>query len=153
MADGVTFYIDGKPAPVKVLLDTLYRPFGNAGKAFERTIPDRREAGAPSVVPWADRRCSHLRPVLNAEEIAAMSVDRSVNAARPRPDGAHRAEKRACAGTSWRTRQIRQFARLGSASSRLQREREAAGAHIPDRHGDGGESEAEGHLPADPRRL
>ena len=59
--------IDGKPAPVKVLLDTLYRPFGNAGKAFRE--PFRIGAG------WGPERRFHgliddvriYNRVLNAE--------------------------------------------------------------------------------------
>ena len=42
MAEGVQVYIDGKPAKKKVLLDTLYRPFRNAGRQFRRAVPDRR---------------------------------------------------------------------------------------------------------------
>ena len=38
MADGVRIYIDGKPAKVKVLLDTLYRPFNNAGSDFKQPL-------------------------------------------------------------------------------------------------------------------
>ena len=41
---GVHVYIDGKPAKVKVLHDTLYRPFRNAGKPFKE--PLRIGAGA-----------------------------------------------------------------------------------------------------------
>ena len=79
MADGVTVLIDGKPAPVKVFLDTLYRPFGNAGKAFRESFrigggwgAERRFRGLIDDVRIYNR-------VLNAEEIAVMSVGRSVN--------------------------------------------------------------------------
>ncbi len=34
MAEGVTVYLDGKPQEKKVLLDTLYRPFKNAGAKY-----------------------------------------------------------------------------------------------------------------------
>jgi hypothetical protein len=45
-AAGVRVYVDGKPAPVKVALDTLYRPFRNAGRKF--TEPLRIGAGGGS---------------------------------------------------------------------------------------------------------
>ena len=37
-AKGVTVYIDGKPEPVKVYQDTLYRPFRNAGRSFTEPL-------------------------------------------------------------------------------------------------------------------
>ena len=37
-AEGITVHIDGRRAPVKVLLDSLYRPFGNAGKPFHESF-------------------------------------------------------------------------------------------------------------------
>jgi Protein of unknown function (DUF1553)/Protein of unknown function (DUF1549)/Concanavalin A-like lectin/glucanases superfamily/Planctomycete cytochrome C len=52
MAEGVHLYIDGKPAKLKVELDTLYRPFRNAGKPVKDPLrigggwgPDRRFHG------------------------------------------------------------------------------------------------------------
>ena len=79
LAEGLTVMIDGKPAPVKVLLDSLYRPFNNAGKAFRE--PFRIGAG------WGSERRFHgliddvriYNRVLNAGEIAAMAIGRSVN--------------------------------------------------------------------------
>ncbi len=44
MAQGVHVYIDGKPAKTRVMLDTLYRPFRNAGRQFKE--PFRIGAGA-----------------------------------------------------------------------------------------------------------
>jgi hypothetical protein len=44
MAEGVRVYVDGKAAKGKVLLDTLYRPFRNAGRRFPE--PLRVGAGA-----------------------------------------------------------------------------------------------------------
>ena len=79
MAEGVTVFIDGKPAPVKVFLDTLYRPFGNAGKAFREPFrigggwgAERRFRGLIDDVRIYDR-------ILNSDELAVMSVGRSVN--------------------------------------------------------------------------
>ena len=45
-------YIDGKPAKVKVLLDTLYRPFRNAGREFKD--PFRVGGGAARNGAFAD---------------------------------------------------------------------------------------------------
>jgi hypothetical protein len=42
-AEGVTVYVNGKPARTKVLINTLYRPFRNAGRKF--TEPFRIGAG------------------------------------------------------------------------------------------------------------
>jgi hypothetical protein len=43
MAEGFTLFVDGKPLKVQVLMDTLYRPFRNAGRAFSE--PFRIGAG------------------------------------------------------------------------------------------------------------
>ncbi|MBL8228552.1 MAG: DUF1553 domain-containing protein [Bryobacterales bacterium] len=43
MAEGWKLYVDGKPVEVKVLQDTLYRPFRNAGSTFR--VPFRLGAG------------------------------------------------------------------------------------------------------------
>jgi hypothetical protein len=34
MAEGLALYVDGKPVPLQVELDSLFRPFANAGKRF-----------------------------------------------------------------------------------------------------------------------
>ncbi len=60
-APGVQVYIDGQPAPVTVLLDTLYRPFRNAGKKFDQPLrigagwgPEKRFRGMiDDVRVWA----------------------------------------------------------------------------------------------------
>ena len=44
MAEGVQVYVDGKPAKTKVLLDTLYRPFRNAGRRFTEPLRSARAA-------------------------------------------------------------------------------------------------------------
>ncbi len=80
MAEGVHVYIDGKPAKVKVELDSLYRPFGNAGFKFRE--PLRIGAG------WGkDRRFHGLidqvlvyRRVLQESEIAGLALGESLQA-------------------------------------------------------------------------
>ena len=74
MAEGVHVYLDGKPEPGKVLLDTLYRPFNNAGKPFPEPLrigagwgPDRRFRGMMDEVRVYSR-------VLRADELDALAV-------------------------------------------------------------------------------
>src|SRR5262249_53751520 len=79
MAEGVRVYIDGKPAKVKVLLDTLYRPFRNAGRKFGEPLrvgagagPARRFRGLIDGVHIYGR-------VLHEEEIAALALGESID--------------------------------------------------------------------------
>jgi hypothetical protein len=73
MAEGITVYIDGKPAKYKIGENTLYRPFNNAGKAFNVPFrigggggPERRFRGRIDDVRIYGR-------MLNAQEIAALA--------------------------------------------------------------------------------
>jgi hypothetical protein len=73
MAEGVHVYLDGRRAAMKVLLDTLYRPFRNAGRVFSEKFrigggggPERRFRGRIEQVRVWDR-------VLHEDEIAAMA--------------------------------------------------------------------------------
>ena len=73
MAEGVTVYLDGKPREKKVLLDTLYRPFKNAGAKYAE--PFRVGGGWGKDYHFKgliDDPRTYSR-VLDAEEIAAMS--------------------------------------------------------------------------------
>src|SRR5205814_9279105 len=77
MAEAVHVYLDGRRAKEKVELDTLYRPFNNAGKAFLEPLrvgggcgKDRRLRGQ-----LEDRR---IWPrVLDAPEIEALAIGES----------------------------------------------------------------------------
>jgi hypothetical protein len=87
MADGVRVFIDGKPAKVKVQLDTLYRPFRNAGKAFKDPLrigsgwgPERRFRGLIDDVRIYGR-------ILNPEEISALACGESLNDMARKPAG------------------------------------------------------------------
>ena len=78
MAEGVRVYVDGKAAKVKVLLDTLYRPFRNAGRRFPEPLrvgagggPDRRFRGLIEGVHIYGR-------VLGEEDIAALALGESI---------------------------------------------------------------------------
>ena len=94
MAEGVHLFIDGRPAKVKVLLDTLYRPFRNAGRAVKDPLrigaglgPERRFHGLLDDVRV-------YRRVLEPEEIAALASGESIQtlanrAAAPEDAGAY----------------------------------------------------------------
>ncbi len=90
MADGITLYIDGKPARTKVLLDTLYRPFRNAGSKFQEPLrvgagwgPGRHFTGKIEDVLVYSR-------VLSADEIETLALRESVGeiAAKAQPSKA-----------------------------------------------------------------
>src|SRR6266478_2997876 len=90
MAEGITLYVDGKPAVCRVLLDTLYRPFRNAGSSFKE--PLRIGSG------WGPKR--HFggkiedvliyRRVLSGDEVATLALRETVGemAAKVRPSAA-----------------------------------------------------------------
>jgi hypothetical protein len=88
MADGLHVYIDGKPAKMQVSMDTLYRPFRNAGKAF--TEPFRIGGGlgkSPGFRGAIDGVHVYDR-VLNEAEIAALALGEPVQAISEKPSGA-----------------------------------------------------------------
>lgn len=79
MAEGVHIYVDGKRAQQKVLLDTLYRPFRNAGRRFSEPLrigagggPARRFRGLIDGVHIYSR-------VLHDQEIGSLSLGESVD--------------------------------------------------------------------------
>ena len=79
MAEGIHVYVDGQPAKVTVLLDTLYRPFRNAGASFRQPFrigagwgPERRFRGQIDEVRVYSR-------VLNQEEISVLAKGDSLN--------------------------------------------------------------------------
>src|SRR5207249_8989967 len=85
MAEGIAVYIDGKESKFRIEENTLYRPFNNAGKAFEQPFrigggggPARRFRGRMDDVRVYGR-------VLNSQEIAALAMGKSVQdiAAKP----------------------------------------------------------------------
>ncbi|HLX46234.1 MAG TPA: DUF1553 domain-containing protein [Bryobacteraceae bacterium] len=87
MAEGVHVYVDGQLAKTRVLLDTLYRPFRNAGNVFKQTFhigtgwgPERRFRGLIDEVRVYARE-------LNADEISALALAESIQeiAGKPEP--------------------------------------------------------------------
>lgn len=78
-ASGLQVYIDGKPAKLNTLMDTLYRPFSNAGKQFKEPFrigagqgKERRFRGELDDVRLYSR-------VLGQEEIEALALGASAN--------------------------------------------------------------------------
>ena len=86
MAEGVHVYVDGHPEKTKVLLDTLYRPFRNAGKTF--TEPFRIGSG------WGRERRFRGRidevrvyaRVLDDRDLAVLALGETVNEIARKPD-------------------------------------------------------------------
>ncbi|MBK9165914.1 MAG: DUF1553 domain-containing protein [Bryobacterales bacterium] len=74
MAEGVRVYVDGRPAAMKTLAETLYRPLGNAGRRFKEPV---RIGGG-----WGEKRrfrgmiddARIWSRVLDAEEVAALAA-------------------------------------------------------------------------------
>ncbi|MEP7365794.1 MAG: DUF1553 domain-containing protein [Acidobacteriota bacterium] len=73
MAEGIHVYVDGVEIPMDVKLDSLYRPFGNAGKGFKEVFrvgegggPDNKFNGTVEDVAVYSR-------ILNRDEITALA--------------------------------------------------------------------------------
>ncbi len=86
MAEGVHVYVDGHREKTRVLLDTLYRPFRNAGKAFNEPFrigtgwgPERRFRGQIDEVRVYSR-------VLDDRDLAVLALGESVNEIARKPD-------------------------------------------------------------------
>ncbi|MEO7146038.1 MAG: DUF1549 domain-containing protein, partial [Bryobacteraceae bacterium] len=78
MGQGIHVYVDGHEAKVKVLLDTLYRPYRNAGHGFKEPLrigagwgPERRFRGLIDDVRLYSR-------VLGTDELSALSTAESI---------------------------------------------------------------------------
>jgi Protein of unknown function (DUF1553)/Protein of unknown function (DUF1549)/Concanavalin A-like lectin/glucanases superfamily/Planctomycete cytochrome C len=86
MAEGIHVYVDGSPAKTDVLLDTLYRPFRNAGGSLNQPFrigagwgPERRFRGLIDEVRVYSR-------VLSLEEISILASAKSVNEIAGKPE-------------------------------------------------------------------
>ena len=86
MAEGVHVYIDGKPATNKVEMDTLFRPFKNAGNAFR--VPFRIGGGGGPERRFRGRidDVRIYRRVLDSQEIAALALGESIDAIAAKPE-------------------------------------------------------------------
>ena len=94
MAEGVRVYIDGRREETKVLLDTLYRPFRNAGKPFTEPFRigagwgrERRFRGRIDEVRVYDR-------VLDDVDLAVLALGESVNDIARKPESQRSAAER-----------------------------------------------------------
>jgi hypothetical protein len=94
MAEDARIYVDGKPAPTKIISDTLYRPFKNAGGKFAASLTvgggggkDKRFRGLLDEVRIYGRG-------LRAEEIAMMAAARPLAELAAKPAAARAEEER-----------------------------------------------------------
>jgi hypothetical protein len=85
-AEGVHVYIDGKPATMRVRLDTLYRPFRNAGRKFTEPLRIGGGWGAERLFRGKIDDVRVYGRVLRDDEIAALSVGEPVNAVAAKPE-------------------------------------------------------------------
>ena len=86
-ARGVSVYIDGHPAKLTVLIDTLYRPFRNAGKQFKEPFRIGAGYGADCRFQGEIDDLRVYDRVLKPEEIAAMAVRSTVAEISAKPAG------------------------------------------------------------------
>src|SRR5207244_12107140 len=78
MAAGIQIFIDGRPVPYKALQDNLYRPFRNAGKAFNQPF---RIGGGGGLEKRFRGRIDEVRiyaRVLDGQEIAALALGAAI---------------------------------------------------------------------------
>jgi hypothetical protein len=85
MAEGVRVYIDGKPAGVKVLLDTLYRPFRNAGRRFNEPLRIGAGAGPAGRFRGLIDGVHIYGRVLHEPEITALALGESIGSIAQKP--------------------------------------------------------------------
>ncbi len=74
MAEGVTVYLDGKPRENKILLDTLYRPFKNAGAKYAEPFRVGGGWGKENHFKGLIGDPRTYSRVLGSDEITAMSA-------------------------------------------------------------------------------
>jgi hypothetical protein len=86
MAEGIRVYVDGHLEKTKVLLDSLYRPFRNAGKVFDEPLrigtgwgPERRFRGLIDEVRVYSR-------VLDDRDLAVLALGEPVNDIAHKPE-------------------------------------------------------------------
>jgi hypothetical protein len=73
MAEGITAYLNGRPAKVKVELDTLYRPFRNAGAQVRYPFRVGGGAGAPRRFKGEIRKVRAYARALSAAEVGMLA--------------------------------------------------------------------------------
>ncbi|MBN8732246.1 MAG: DUF1553 domain-containing protein [Acidobacteria bacterium] len=73
MAEGIHVYVDGAEIEMEVKLDTLYRPLGNAGKAFKEVFRIGEGGGAENKFNGVVEDVAVYSRVVNGDEIAALA--------------------------------------------------------------------------------
>ncbi len=154
MAEGLGVFIDGKIAPVKVLLDTLYRPFNNNVKDFPQPLrlgtgwgPERRFHGSMDEV-----RIYHR--VLNSDELAALGLRETARDIAAKPVKQRSVAEQFALRSMFLESGAQENVRTITASlQNLLLDREALQRTFSHRDGDGGASTTARHLPIDSRRV
>jgi hypothetical protein len=86
MAEGVQVFIDGRPAKGKVLLDTLYRPFRNAGRRFPEPLRVGAGAGPPRRFRGLIDGIHIYGRVLGEQDIAALALGETIDSIARKPE-------------------------------------------------------------------
>ena len=80
MAEGVQVYVDGKPAATTTIMDTLYRPFRNAGGVYKELVRVGGGAGKEQQFRGTLGQVRLYSRVLTAEEVAMLAVGQPLSA-------------------------------------------------------------------------
>lgn len=80
MAEGVRVYVDGQLAETKTLLDTLYRPFRNAGGVYKEPVRVGGGAGKANQFQGTLGEIRLYSRVLTDEEVAMLAVGKPLSA-------------------------------------------------------------------------
>ncbi|HKA01412.1 MAG TPA: DUF1553 domain-containing protein, partial [Candidatus Solibacter sp.] len=84
-AEGVRVYLDGKPAQVRVLQNTLYRPFRNAGNAFRDPFRVGAGGGKDQRFHGMIEGVHIYARTLSEPEIGALALPTPINAIAQKP--------------------------------------------------------------------
>ena len=87
MAEGVSLYIDGKPAKVKVEQDNLYRPFRNAGKVVTDPLRIGGGSGEQNRFQGMLDEVRVYSRLISPEEISILAQGESLNVLAQKPHG------------------------------------------------------------------
>jgi hypothetical protein len=86
LAEGIGLHIDGKPARLRTQLDTLYRPFRNAGRKYTETLRIGGGMGPKLRFHGLIDDARVYGRVLERDEIAALAVGAPCGAIAARPE-------------------------------------------------------------------
>ncbi|MFO0504822.1 MAG: DUF1553 domain-containing protein [Acidobacteriota bacterium] len=80
MAEGVQVYVDGQPAATTTIMDTLYRPFRNAGGVYKEPVRVGGGAGKENQFQGTLGQVRLYARVLTGEEVAMLAVGQPLSA-------------------------------------------------------------------------